>query len=81
VAVHEHSPAETAADAVGAFFAEVAVHRYEDELLVPSYEPVAAYVASLAERVLTADEEAYIADVVGAGPFRIGKHTVLVLGR
>ncbi len=75
--VHEHFPAETAGDAVTEHFTDVRVHRYDDTLLVPSAAPVVAYVESIAGRRLAADEVAF----VGAGPFRIGKHTVLVTAR
>ena len=84
--VHERFPAERLAGALGAHFADVAVHRYDDALVVPEPEPVVAYVASLAGRALTAAEEsaayAAIADRIARdGAFRAGKHTVLALAR
>lgn len=74
--VHERFPAETAGDALRAHFADVVVHRYEDTLVVPEPGPVVAYVASLVDRPLTDAETATIAS---AAPYRIRKHTVLVL--
>jgi hypothetical protein len=48
---------------------------------VPDAAPLVAYVASLLDRPITADEEAAVRAGVGGTPLRIRKHTVLVTAR
>lgn len=79
--VHEHFPAERAAEAVSELFEHVETHAYDDTLEVPHADPVVAYVASMAEDPLTAEQEATIRAGVTRTPFRVGKNTVLVLAR
>jgi SAM-dependent methyltransferase len=83
VDVHEHFPAEAAPAALARAFEDVVSRRYEDTLVVTDAGAVVAYVASLADRPLTRDEEDAVAAPVRAaiardGAFRIGKHTVLM---
>lgn len=72
---HAAFPAERAPGVVADYFADVAVHRYDDTLHVPDAEPVVAYLAPL-----DADEERAVRALVTA-PLTIRKHTVLVTGR
>lgn len=70
--VHEHFPAEGLAEAMGEYFADVTLHRYDDELLVPEPDPVVAYAASVGVTL----------DPAGVStPFRVSKHTVLATAR
>lgn len=78
--VHEHFPAERAAEAVAEHFVDVVVHRYDDTLAVPDAEPVVAYLASLSPAPLTSEQEAALR-AGAAGGLVVRKHTVLVLGR
>lgn len=77
-AVHLRFPAESVAEAMGQFFAEVAVHRYDDVLDVRDPEPVVAYAASVGAPV---SAEAVAEVIARDGTFRIGKHTVLAIAR
>jgi hypothetical protein len=69
---HERFPAERLGEAMAAFFGDVTLHRYDDELVVPEAEPVVAYAASVG---VTLDP----AEVVT--PFHVTKHTLLGLAR
>jgi SAM-dependent methyltransferase len=79
--VHEHFPAERAAEALSELFDDVEVHAYDDTLEVPDADPVVAYVASMADHPLTPSQEAAVRAGVTTTPFRVRKNTVLVLAR
>lgn len=75
---HEHFPAEGLADALGGFFGDVTLHRYDDELRVPEPEPVIAYAASIGVTLDRAEVEERVAR---EGAFRVTKNTVLAVAR
>jgi SAM-dependent methyltransferase len=72
--------AENAIELLAAEFNDVELVRYEDELVVPTAEPVVAYLASCVDRDLTDDEwsalRAEVTDNV-----RVTKHVVLLTAR
>jgi SAM-dependent methyltransferase len=71
--------AENAIALLSGDFDNVELIRYEDELVVPTPEPVVAYLASCVDRDLTDEELSLLHnEVAGRGPIRIGKHSVLV---
>jgi ubiquinone/menaquinone biosynthesis C-methylase UbiE len=76
--------ASTGPGAMASFFDDVTVSRYPDELVVPSVEPILAYLDSW--QVLTPSQRSQAATAVqrridADGAFRIGKHSVLITGR
>ena len=78
--------AENAPDLVGRFFTDVRTERYPCDLAVPTTEPVLAYLASLADEPLTAEQAATARRLVQSridadGAFRIRKHSVLITAR
>ena len=71
--------AENAIALLSADFTGVELIRYEDELAVPTPEPVVAYLASCVDRDLTEEELSVLHnEVAGRGPIRIRKHSVLI---
>jgi len=78
--------AENAVELLSRHFDDVELARYEDELVVPTAEPVVAYLASCVDRDLTEDELSALRNEVAAvvrvgGNFRVGKHSVLLTAR
>jgi len=71
--------AENAVALLGGNFDDIELIRYEDELVVPTPEPIVAYLASCVDRDLTDEEfSALHNEVAGRGPVRVRKHSVLV---
>ncbi|QUQ67593.1 class I SAM-dependent methyltransferase [Kutzneria sp. CA-103260] len=72
--------AENAVELLAAQFDDVELVRYEDELVVPTAEPVVAYLASCVDRDLT-DEELSALRAEVTGDVRVSKHAVLLTAR
>ncbi|HEY0496882.1 MAG TPA: class I SAM-dependent methyltransferase [Kutzneria sp.] len=71
--------AENAIALLSGHFDDVELIRYEDELVVPTPEPVVAYLASCVDRDLTDAELSVLHnEVAGRGTIRVRKHSVLV---
>jgi SAM-dependent methyltransferase len=71
--------AENAIAVLSGDFDDVELIRYEDELVVPTPEPVVAYLASCVDRDLTDEELSGLHnEVASRGTIRIRKHSVLV---
>ncbi|GAA3437515.1 class I SAM-dependent methyltransferase [Kutzneria kofuensis] len=74
--------AENANALLSGGFDDIDMIRYEDELVVPTAEPVVAYLASCVDRDLTDEElSALHHEVAGRGVVRIRKHSVLITAR
>ncbi|MFC0540204.1 class I SAM-dependent methyltransferase [Kutzneria chonburiensis] len=71
--------AENAIALLSGDFDDVELIRYEDELVVPTPEPVVAYLASCVDRDLTDGELSVLHnEVASRGTIRIRKHSVLI---
>ncbi|GIJ70975.1 hypothetical protein Voc01_058920 [Virgisporangium ochraceum] len=75
--------AATAPAYVARHFTGVTAERYPGDLRIPDTGPVLAYLASLTDEPLTAEQVAAVTALVGAriaaeGSFRVRRHTVLV---
>jgi SAM-dependent methyltransferase len=74
--------AENAIALLSGKFDDVELIRYEDELVVPTPEPVVAYLASCVDRDLTDDELSVLHnEVAGRGTVHVHKHSVLLIAR
>jgi SAM-dependent methyltransferase len=72
--------AENAVALLGGDFDDIELIRYEDELVVPTPEPIVAYLASCVDRDLTDEEfSALHNEVAGRGPVRVRKHSVVAV--
>ena len=72
--------AENAIELLSERFDDIDMVRYEDELVVPTPEPIVAYLASCVDRDLTDDELSDLRAAVTGGR-RIRKHSVLLTAR
>jgi SAM-dependent methyltransferase len=74
--------AENAIALLSGDFDDIDMIRYEDDLVVPTPEPVVAYLASCVDRDLTDEElSALHNEVAGRGTVHVRKHSVLLIAR
>lgn len=75
--------AETGPAYVARYFTNIDIERYPCNLDIPRADPILAYLASLADKPLTSEQQSAARDLIQAridtrGSYRVRKHTVLI---